>query len=56
MSAHDLRDYYKRQELEAARHMVAQIEWAQRRSAEEAVEYFRAQKLHYEELCVAASP
>lgn len=56
MSIHDLRDYYKRQELAAASLLVAQIEEVQRRSVEEAVEYFRAQKLHYEELCVAASP
>lgn len=56
MCVHDLRDYYKRQEAAAARQMVAQIDWAQKRSAEEALEYFRAQKLHYEELCIAASP
>ena len=56
MGIHDLRDYYKRQEHEATRLMVAQPEGMQKQSAEETVAYFRDRFFHYNALCAAAKP
>lgn len=56
MTPHDLRDYYKRQEAQAAMLMVAQPEGLQKQAAEEAFEYFKTQYYHYNALCNEAKP
>ena len=53
---HELRDYYKRQMYEAVRLMVALPEGAEKRSAEDSVEYFRTQFYHFVALCNGAKP
>ena len=55
-SIHELRDYYKRQEAEAVRLMVALPEGLNKQSAEGTVEYFRRQFYHYNALCNSAKP
>ena len=56
MSKYDLRDYYKRQEAQAALLMVAQPEGLQKQSAEEAFDYFRTLYYHYNALCSESKP
>ena len=56
MNKHDFRDYYKRQEAQAALQMVAQPEGLNKQSAEEALEYFRKMYYHYNALCNEAAP
>ena len=53
---HDLRDYYKRQEHEAVRQMVALPEGLEKQSAEGTVEYLRQCYYHYNALCNEAKP
>ena len=54
-SIHDLRDYYKRQEAEAVRLMLALPDGIEKQSAEGTVEYFRTQFFHYTALCDEAT-
>lgn len=53
---YDQRDYFKRQEHEAVRQMVALPEGLEKQSAEGTVEYFRTQFFHYNALCNEAKP
>lgn len=54
-SIHDLRDYYKRQEAEAVRLMLALPDGIEKQSAEDAVEEFRLRFMHYTALCDEAT-
>lgn len=56
MSNHDFRDYYRRQEAQAALQMVALAEGLNKQSAEEAFEYFKGLYYHYNALCQEAKP
>lgn len=56
MTKYDLRDYYKRQEAQAALLMVAQPEGLQKQSAEETWAHFKAMYYHYNALCSESKP
>lgn len=51
LSIHELRDYYKVQEVKATMQLVALEEGLNKQSCEEAVEYYRTHRCYYERLC-----